>query len=301
MIVLLVHEGAPSTNCATMDDDPTSDFGSIITGVNDKIDAIVSGHTHLAYDCAFDVPGWSGRDVTERPVVSAGQYGMALNRIVFTVDTATGEVQAKTQELLNLQSCTANCTPPATPTYTPNYPADPAVTAIVQAAVANAAVLGAQPLGNIAGPFFRGKLANGTTENRGAESTLGNLVAEVQRWNTRLPDQGAAQIAFMNPGGLRADMVGTGTGAFPRTVTYKQAADVQPFANTLVNMDLTGAQIKTVLEQQWQPGGAARPFLKLGISKGFTYTSDDSQARRARGSPGCGSTVCRSALRRRTR
>ena len=68
-------------------------------------------------------------------------------------------------------------------------------------------------------------------------------------------------------------MVGTGTGAFPRTLTYKQAADVQPFANTLVNMDLTGAQIKTVLEQQWQAAGAARPFLKLGISKGFTYTS----------------------------
>ena len=77
----------------------------------------------------------------------------------------------------------------------------------------------------------------------------------------------------MNPGGLRQDMVGTGTGAFPRTLTFKQAADVQPFANTLVNMDLTGAQIKTVLEQQWQAVGAARPFLKLGISKGFTYTS----------------------------
>ena len=30
---------------------------------------------------------------------------------------------------------------------------------------------------------------------------------------------------------------------------------VQPFANTLVNMTLTGAQIKTALEQQWQPTG----------------------------------------------
>ena len=97
----------------------------------------------------------------------------------------------------------------------------------------------------------------------------------------------------MNPGGLRTDMVGNGSGAFPRTLTYKQAADVQPFANTLVNEKLTGAQIKTVLEQQWQPAGASRPFLKLGISKGFTYTFD----RRAgaplgsAGSPGCGSTA----------
>ena len=61
---------------------------------------------------------------------------------------------------------------------------------------------------------------------------------------------------------------------YPTTLTYKQAANVQPFANTLVNMKLTGAQIKAALEQQWQPAGAARPFLRLGISKGFTYTYD---------------------------
>ena len=59
----------------------------------------------------------------------------------------------------------------------------------------------------------------------------------------------------MNPGGLRADMVGTGT-AYPEVLSYKQAAEVQPFANTLVNMRLTGAHIKTVLEQQWQRDGS---------------------------------------------
>ncbi len=61
-----------------------------------------------------------------------------------------------------------------------------------------------QTLGKIGGPFNRGKLADGTTENRGGESTLGNLVAEVQKWATSGPESGAAQIAFMNPGGLRA-------------------------------------------------------------------------------------------------
>ena len=86
--MLLVHEGAPTTDCATMDDDPTSDFGSIINGVNANVDAIVSGHTHLATTARFPVPGWAtGRAVTERPVVSAGQYGTNLNQLVFTVDT----------------------------------------------------------------------------------------------------------------------------------------------------------------------------------------------------------------------
>ena len=61
------------------------------------------------------------------------------------------------------------------------------------------------------------KLANGTTENRGVESTLGNLVAEVQRWATSGAEAGAAQIAFMNPGGLRTDMLGVGvTGSATR-------------------------------------------------------------------------------------
>jgi 5'-nucleotidase len=97
----------------------------------------------------------------------------------------------------------------------------------------------------------------------------------VQRWATEKPESGEAQIAFMNPGGLRSDMAGT-LNAGVREVTYKGAAVVQPFANTLVNMDLSGAQIETVLEQQWQrlPDGnvPTRPFLRLGASEGFTYT-----------------------------
>ena len=57
-------------------------------------------------------------------------------------------------------------------------PARNDVTGIVSAASAEAEVLGAQVLGTLQGPFKRARLANGTTENRGAESTLGNLVAE---------------------------------------------------------------------------------------------------------------------------
>ncbi len=153
-------------------------------------------------------------------------------------------------------------------------------------AVAQAGVLGAQVLGKIDGPFNRAKLANGTTENRGGESTLGNLVAEVQRWATESETAGAAQIAFMNPGGLRADMVGVGTGAYPRDLNYRQAAEVQPFANTLVNLKMTGAQIKKVLEQQWQRDASGnvptRPFLRLGTSKGFRFTYDPNLAEGSR-------------------
>ncbi|HST46692.1 ExeM/NucH family extracellular endonuclease [Jatrophihabitans sp.] len=263
IVILLVHEGADTTALSSATD-PSTPFGKIVNGVNDNIDAIVSGHTHLAYNHSVTVPGWvaEGRPVTTRPVVSAGQYGYNLDQLLFTVDDSD-KVVGLQQNILPLVK-------------TPAYPTDSATQAIVDKAVADAAVLGAQPLGQITGPFNRAKLSTGA-ENRGGESTLGNLVAEVQQTATESATTGSAQIAFMNPGGLRADMVGSSS-TYPNTLTYKQAANVQPFANTLVNMKLTGAQIKAALEQQWQPAGAARPFLRLGISQGFTYTYDPQAA-----------------------
>ena len=268
LVVMLVHEGAPSTACATMDDGGR--WADIINNISPDVDAIVSGHTHLSYECSFPVAQWAseGRAVTQRPVVSAGQYGTNLNQLLFTVDGATGVVTAQSYKTL-----------PIAP-----FPADPAVAAIVADAKVKAAELGNVPLGEIAGPFYRARNLSATgilTDYRGGESTLGNLVAEVQQWATQQPESGAAQIAFMNPGGLRADMVGVGDGPYPKTLTYRQAADVQSFANTLVNMDLTGAQIETILEQQWQRDTRntvpARPFLRLGVSEGFEYTYTQKQ------------------------
>ena len=118
-----------------------------------------------------------------------------------------------------------------------------------------------RPRRRSAAPCFANPVgATSFPENRGGESTLGNLVADVQRWSLNEDGTRDVDITFMNPGGLRAD-IDAGE------VTYKEAANVQPFANTLVSMDLTGAQVKKVLEEQWQPAGASRPFLKLGVNK----------------------------------
>jgi 5'-nucleotidase len=133
-------------------------------------------------------------------------------------------------------------------------------------------VLGSQVLGTATADFGRAVASNPVgassfPENRGGESTLGNLVADVQLWalNQDRPADAQVAIAFMNPGGLRADLASG-------EVTYREAADVQPFANTLVTLNLTGAQVKKVLEEQWQPSGASRPFLKLGVNKALEYT-----------------------------
>jgi len=260
LVVELVHEGAATTAYSSVTDDST--FGQIVAGADENVDAIVSGHTHLAYNHKVPVQEWivEGRAVTKRPVVSAGQYGANLNRLQFEFAPGGGELVNIRQTVLQLK----------------DYDADPATQQIVDAAVAFANVKGNEVLGDIEDRFLRARRTGDDgqiVESRGGESTLGNQIAEMQRWKT------GADIGFMNPGGLRADILGLdGT---PRQVTYRQAANAQPFANTLVTMDLTGEQIKTLLEQQWQRDAdgniPSRPFLRLGTSAGFTSTFDASR------------------------
>ncbi|QCR44222.1 bifunctional metallophosphatase/5'-nucleotidase [Curtobacterium sp. SGAir0471] len=242
VLVLLVHDGAEGTTKPSPSDD--SDFARAVYGVTPKVSAILSAHTHQTY--AYSIVPTGG--TVARPVIQTGSYGFNLGHVRLTV-AADGSVTAAAPENLRLVDGT----------YTP----DPAVQATVDAAVKEADRLGAVELGTIDRDLKRAVQSNGS-ENRGGESTLGNFVAEVQRDQTQ---RQGSQIAFMNPGGLRADIA---SGA----VTYKEAAVVQPFANTLVVLDLTGDQIRRALEQQWQPSTASRPFLKLGASAGFAYTYD---------------------------
>ncbi|WP_169746534.1 ExeM/NucH family extracellular endonuclease [Demequina phytophila] len=269
--LLLVHEGAPTTRYEDAVD-TSNNFGTMLSELSPRIDAVISGHTHLSYNHRVPVAQWAeeGRAVTERPVVSAGQYGMNLDQLVFVFDDST-------HELLRIDSDTVSLTRKADPTCTTScalvgaFEADADVQEIVAKAQADADVLGAEVLGDMSAPLYRARNAGGSYGGtRGAESTLGNAVAEVQRWAT---EGLGAQIAFMNPGGLRADMIGGDAGG-TGPITFKQAASVQPFANTLVTMTLTGEQIAAVLEEQWQPAGSSRPFLRLGVSDGFEYTYD---------------------------
>jgi len=255
VVILLVHEGAASTDIASATD-PASAFGKIVNGASADIDAIVSGHTHLAYD--HDIP-IAGTDRT-RPVISAGEYGQKYGHTTISIDPDTGALLSIDSEILPLAG------------FTP----DPAVAAIVADAVTQANVLGNVSLGSITADITRGATSTGS-ENRGSESTLGNLIAQSQL--EAAADLGV-DLAIMNPGGIRADLLYASTGATDPlgNVTYREAATAQPFANTLVTLQLTGAQLKQVLEQQWQPASATRPFLRLGLSEGFEYLYDPAAA-----------------------
>lgn len=260
-IILLTHEGAAGNQCADVAADTTV-YGDLIRGASADIDAIVSGHTHQAYNCLVPVDGTN--DV--RPVIQAHQYGTTLGKLDLTIDT-------KHKELTSIKTSLV----PLVVDGQAAFPADPVVQAIVDAAVAEADVLGSVEVGEITADITRGGTAG---SDRGVESTIGNLVADVYLWATSNPNYAGtpAQIGIMNPGGLRADLL-YGTDG---TLTYRDVANVQPFANTLVTVSLTGAQLKTVLEEQWQPAGSSRPKLHLGISEGFTYEYNENAAEGSR-------------------
>lgn len=259
--VALVHDGAEVGDCTALASED-SDFGRVVRDTSADVDAIVSAHTHRSYACAVPV---AGADVP-RPVVQGGQYGQNLARVTLTYDTAADRVVAAAQDLL-----------PMVVNGAPAYPADPAVQAIVDRAVADAAELGSVVVGSLTADVLRARNAAGEVD-RSLESPLGNLVADMHLWATSAdnPAYGGtpADLAVMNPGGLRADLVAGEDGA----VTYRAVADVQPFANTLVVVDLTGEQLVDLLEQQWGTPAAPRTKLHLGLSANVTYTYDESAA-----------------------
>ena len=141
---------------------------------------------------------------------------------------------------------------------------DPEIDSIIATYQARSAPLANRVVGHVAGDVTKS-----TTSRPSCETPLGNLIADAQLAATSAQGSGSAVIAFMNPGGIRTDLVFKASGAEgDGVVTYAEAFAVQPFSNNLVTVTMTGAQIATALEQQFAAGVAR----VLQVSSGFTYT-----------------------------
>ena len=259
VLIAEYHEGGPysSTTGTLADQLAVPVFAHLVNDTSAKVAAILQGHTHQAYVYDVQIPG--APVGSTRPVLQTGLYGGAVGRIQLGVDPATKQVVAY------------NATNVTVTAYTPTCQADPtwqAAAKIVDDAVAYAAPLAAQRIGSETASLSRA--FNGTAEDRGRESTLSNLIAESYLESVNAPGRLGADIGIMNPGGVRADLP-YGTDG---TITFAQAANIMPFGNTIKTAEYTGAQITQVLEQQWQPSGASRPYLQLGLSDNVTYTYD---------------------------
>jgi 5'-nucleotidase len=271
------HEGAPGVtpDDATLAQDVAAGgaFASIVTQTDAKVAAIFTGHTHARYAWDAPVPGVAG---ATRPIVQTGSYGAFVGEVDLTVDNATNAVTAHTA--MNVPRTT---TPAAD--LVAAYPRVATVKSIVDAALAFAATEGNKVVGTLTADITTAYVGT-SRDDRASESTLGNLVANSLRTSLQDPGRGGAQIGVVNPGGLRSELFAKQSSYSPAgpaldgQITYAQANSVLPFVNNLWTVSLTGAQFRTMLEQQWQtnPDGTvpSRSYLQLGLSDNVTYTYD---------------------------
>ena len=154
-------------------------------------------------------------------IVQAGYYGRHLGVMKITVDGGTGKIVRYPEKriLRKVQSG-------------PNDPVDEAVAGIIRRYDEQIR----EEFGRIVGE------TSVDLAKRPFESNLGNLVCDAMRWAT------GADAAIQNNGGIRTTLPKGG-------ITLEQVFMLLPFDNNLITMDLTGAQIAGILEQNAKTDG----------------------------------------------
>jgi len=228
-----------------------------------EIRVIFSGHTHQGYRC----------EVEGRLLIQGTSYGRGVSVVDVELDRSTRAmlppVRSFNLPVLNERTDAAQREKLVAATPAPFDKAlreakpDAAIASKVARFVEAVAPKANRPVGRITAPITR------SFEN---DSAAGRLVADAQLAATKA---NGAVVAFMNPGGVRANFE---CASPPCTITFGQAFTMQPFGNSLVVMSLTGAQLKAMLESQQ---GTGEPRF-LQPSEGLTYTWTDKAAPGAR-------------------
>ncbi|MGB3685146.1 MAG: cell wall-binding repeat-containing protein [Ornithinimicrobium sp.] len=247
-IVVLLHEGGFQEGEYNECQGISGPIVDIAENMDSAIDMIVTGHTNGTYIC--DIPDPEGNS---RLVTSANFHGRVVTDSDVVLSQANGDVVrdqtvADNQLVLRLVE-------------------DPEIDAVIAKWKSKSDEVGGQVVGTITED-----ITGDASGDRGIETPLADLIADSILWGTDGDDEGKAQISFMNVGGVRAELLVAPSGdEQPGEVTYSEAFSVMPFGNILVSIDMTGADIKDVLEQQFDPD-RSRPQLALGVSEGFSYT-----------------------------
>jgi 5'-nucleotidase len=262
-IVVIIHEGGVTDgsndrSCPSL----TGDIVPILERLDPTIDVVVSGHTHRSYICDY------GKRNPAKPflLTSSGQYGTLVTDINLTIDPRTHKVISKSASNLIVQGedfvNNAGVTIKPSADY-PRFAKDHDVDAIITRYANAAASLTNRIVGRLTTSVSRRAVQSG-------ESPLGNLIADAQLAATQSTSNGGAQIALMNPGGIRADLhLPNGGGE----ITYGQIFSAQPFSNNLVVKSFSGVQLRGLLEQQFRQQSNAddKPRI-LFPSAGFGYS-----------------------------
>lgn len=248
--VVLVHEGDQVTPGQSPDAcSAQPGVGSAIAEqINPAVDMILSGHSHQAYLCNVTDPAGNPRLYSQ-----GGSFGKVITQVDFQIDTKTHDV---------VRSSVVADNHVVLRTVTP----DRDTAAFLQTWRDRVAPLANAPVGSITTNIT-------TTASPSGETPMGLTIADAQL--ASMDDVANAEIALMNPGGVRSSLsfASSPAGEGDGVVTYGEAFAVQPFNNFMQAVTLTGAQLKLILEQQFPGGPNNQPFIKiLQPSAGFTYT-----------------------------
>ena len=236
-IVVLMHQGGEQRSGDINGCDGMSrDLLELVSRFSDDIDVVVSGHSHQAYNCTID-----GKLVT-----SASSSGRLITDIDLRLRRSDGEVVTKAARNI---------------VVTRDVEKDAAQSALVARYRPLAEKVGNRVVGTIVSSLVR-------EPSDAGEFPLGAVVADAFLDGGKTAGA-AAELAFTNPGSIRADVVARDRSG-RSSVTYAELFAVLPFGNEIVVKSLPGDAVIEMLEQQF---GAERTRI-MQVSKGFTYSYD---------------------------
>jgi 5'-nucleotidase len=265
--VLVVHEGGFQSSGATLNGCAGNLAGSPIAEIASRLDpaikVIVSAHTHAEYRCTITAGG------VTRLITSASSFGRILSDITLTIDARNDNLISMSADNIIVDNALNPRINADTVRQPDHSKEDPQVQAVVDQYVTAAAPLANTVIGKVNGDLTRAASLYG-------ESTLGDVIADGQFVATQPSNLGGAQLAFMNPGGIRGDLLASAIssgGEAVGEVTYGEAFTIQPFGNSLVTKTMTGDMIRRLLQQQFQGCGGTAPAAGrfLQISSTFKY------------------------------
>ncbi|RPF71946.1 bifunctional metallophosphatase/5'-nucleotidase [Aurantiacibacter spongiae] len=227
-VVLLLHEGADVDPRYNLTGCPG--LSGAVVPIVERLDAsialVVSGHTHQAYVCR--VPTAAGEQVL---LTSAGRYGSFVTDIEMDVDAATGRVIALDARNVPVEESAGR-----------NAAAD----AIVRRYVAAAAPVADRAVGPIDVSAERGEDC--------IDKPAQDFVADAYLAAARAASEEPVDVAFVNSGGVRTDLSGAEDGL----LTYGEIAAMAPFGNAIMVVEMTGTNLRALLEQQFCDNGPAK-------------------------------------------
>lgn len=203
------------------------------------IDLIIDGHSHTKFE--------NGKQVGDTLIVSTGQYLENIGEVKLTLDTNDIEnikIENKSARLIGKEEAL-------------RYKLDSNISKKVDEIKKQQEEILDKVIG------VTKNTLDGSYENvRTKETNLGNLIGDI------LLDKTKADISLFNGGNIR-DTIEKGN------ITRRDIVDVFPFSNTIVTKELTGTQIKDVLEhgvKLYPEKNSA--FLQVG---GISYHFDPKQ------------------------